>query len=193
MSNEGDGDLTQEQLEADLELPENFEELDEETQKTVKTAIAQKKHFRDKATKSQQDFENYKNENPPKETPKEEPKGGEGGTHDGEGDETKKRLDNLELSEKKRQFGFKHNLSPVEVDRVFQINPNPTEETLDDPFVRGGLKSVRAAQKAKDGTPPPSNSSHVTVPKKPLNKMSDSEKNEHLKNVLDKKKQQMGG
>ena len=68
-------------------------------------------------------------------------------------DELKKTVSDLALAEKKRQFGYANGLSPEETDAVFRINPNPTKETLDDPFVKGGLASIRASKRVSDNTP----------------------------------------
>ena len=68
-------------------------------------------------------------------------------------DELKKTVADLALAEKKRQFGYANGLSPEETDAVFRMNPNPTKETLDDPFVKGGLASIRASKRVSDNTP----------------------------------------
>lgn len=63
------------------------------------------------------------------------------------------RLSNLELLEKKRQFGYEHSLSPDETDAIFKINPNPSKEDLDNPFIKGGLDALRAKKRIADNTP----------------------------------------
>lgn len=62
-------------------------------------------------------------------------------------------VEQLKLSETKRQFGYKHNLSPLEVDKVFSIDSNPSKETLEDPFVKAGLQALRRQSKVKENTP----------------------------------------
>jgi hypothetical protein len=59
----------------------------------------------------------------------------------------------LQLAERKRQFGYEHGLSPEEADAVFKLTPNPTKEVLDDPFVKGGLASLRAKKRVAENTP----------------------------------------
>lgn len=59
----------------------------------------------------------------------------------------------LQMAEKKRQFGYEHGLSPEETDAVFKLSPNPTKEVLDDPFVKGGLASLRAKKRVAENTP----------------------------------------
>ena len=67
--------------------------------------------------------------------------------------ELKKTVDGLAFSEKKRQFAYEHGLSPEETDAVFKINPNPTKEVLDDPFVQGGLAKLRSKSRVENNTP----------------------------------------
>lgn len=67
--------------------------------------------------------------------------------------DVKETLKQLTLAEKKRQFGYKHSLSPEEVDAVFRINPEPNEETLKDPFVEGGLAKLKSQKRIEDNTP----------------------------------------
>lgn len=64
----------------------------------------------------------------------------------------------LELAEKKRQFGYEHGLSPEETDAVFKLNPKPTKDDLNNPFVKGGLEAIRAQKRISENTPSPSNS-----------------------------------
>lgn len=64
-----------------------------------------------------------------------------------------KDLNSFKTSERKRQFGYEHSLSPEEVDAVFRLDPNPTAKTLKLPFVVGGLAQIRAARNADDNTP----------------------------------------
>lgn len=66
------------------------------------------------------------------------------------------RLSRLELAEAKRQFAWEFSLSPEETDKVFSITQNPTKETLNDPFIKAGLKAVRAAKSVAEATPSPS-------------------------------------
>ena len=68
-------------------------------------------------------------------------------------EDTKKTVASLALAEAKRQFGYANGLSPEETDAVFRINPNPTKETLEDPFVKGGLEAIRAKKRVENNTP----------------------------------------
>lgn len=67
--------------------------------------------------------------------------------------ELHKTVAELALAEKKRQFGYANGLSPEETDAVFRINPSPTKETLEDPFVQGGLNNLRAKKRVDNNTP----------------------------------------
>jgi len=72
-------------------------------------------------------------------------------------DSLKETVAQLALSEKKRQFGFQNNLSPEEVDFVFQMSGgNPSKETLDNPFVKAGIESYRSEKRASNNIPSPS-------------------------------------
>lgn len=59
----------------------------------------------------------------------------------------------LQLAEKKRQFGYEHGLSPEEADAVFKLSPNPSKEVLEDPFVKGGLAALRAKKRVAENIP----------------------------------------
>lgn len=66
---------------------------------------------------------------------------------DGKEDPNASRIDRLEQSDTKRQFGYEHGLSPEQTDLVFKFNPKPSAKTLEHPFVKGGLAAM---QKKKD-------------------------------------------
>lgn len=64
---------------------------------------------------------------------------------------TVKRLASIE---DKRQFGYEHGLSPEETDSVFKFaSGKPTKETLEHPFVKAGIESLRASKRVADNTP----------------------------------------
>lgn len=90
-------------------------------------------------------------------------------------DDVKSTVAQLKQAEDKRQFGYEHNLSPEEVNAIFKINPNPTKETLDDPFVKGGLERIRSQKRVDANTPRTSSrsgslSSLKNASKKPASK-----------------------
>lgn len=68
-------------------------------------------------------------------------------------DDIVKSVKSLEFAEKKRQFGYQHGLSPEETDAIFAFNPNPTKETLTNPFVEGGLAKLRSKKRVEENTP----------------------------------------
>lgn len=76
-------------------------------------------------------------------------------------EEVVSRLSNLELAEKKRQFGYENSLSPSQTDKVFALNQNPTKETLKDPFVKAGLDAIRRQERLENNTPSTSAKSGV--------------------------------
>lgn len=59
----------------------------------------------------------------------------------------------LRVSELKRQFAYANNLSPEEVDFVFRVDSSLSKNTLDDPFVKGGLEKFRQAKQANANIP----------------------------------------
>jgi hypothetical protein len=102
--------------------------------------------------------------------------------------DVKKTVKELQLAEKKRQFGYEHGLSPEEADAVFKINPNPTKDVLEDPFVKGGLSAIRAKKKVEDNIPKSSRSASFQLPKKEGVTAEDKQKafEEYLKEKLTK-------
>jgi hypothetical protein len=90
-----------------------------------------------------------------------------------------KTVEKLELAERKREFGYENGLSPAETDHIFKINPNPTKELLEDPFVKGGLQALRAKKRVEDNTPSNSQRSPTfQLPKKA--DMTPDEKQQHF-------------
>lgn len=82
-------------------------------------------------------------------------------------DDIKQTVQSLKLAEDKRQFGYQNGLSPEETDYLFRFNPNPTKELLDDPFIKGGLQTIRAKKRVEDNTPSTSSRSpRFELPKK---------------------------
>jgi hypothetical protein len=68
-------------------------------------------------------------------------------------DDIRKTVEKLSVAEAKRQFGYENGLSPEETDAVFGFNPNPTKETLKNPFVEGGLAKLRSQKRVNENTP----------------------------------------
>ena len=97
--------------------------------------------------------------------------------------DVRKTVAQLALAERKRQFGYEHNLSPMETDAVFRLNPKPTSDTLKDPFVQGGLEKLRAQQRVKDATPSSSGRSQ-TINGKSLQDMDDNEANKNYSTLV---------
>lgn len=83
----------------------------------------------------------------------------------------------LKLAERKRQFGYRHNLSPEETDKLFRFTPadGDPEETLKDPFFETALSESRKAARAADATPSSSNRS-VKVEGKTFAQMTPEER-----------------
>lgn len=170
--------------ELDLELDINEEELETEddnvtiSKKELQTLKAQREHWREKANK--------KDEPVKQETPK--PVEDKSATPP---DDIKQTVQELALAEKKRQFGYSHGLSPEETDAVFRLNPNPTKETLDDPFVKGGLANIRSKKKVEEATPSSKRRS-FSLTSKEFKELPKEEQNasyqEHLKELVKQKR-----
>lgn len=75
-------------------------------------------------------------------------------------DDVIKDVQELKLSEKKRQFGFRNSLSPEETDKLFKYagQEDPTE-TLKDPFFQSALSAMREKTKTEQAIPSSSNRS----------------------------------
>jgi hypothetical protein len=77
-------------------------------------------------------------------------------------DEIVTTVKNLELIEKKRQFGYENSLSPEETDFIFKFASNaPNKEILENPFIKSGLEGFRATKRLEKNTPSPSGGSSV--------------------------------
>jgi len=96
------------------------------------------------------------------------------------------RISNLELAEQKRQFGYEHGLSPVETDRVFSLDSEPSEKTLKDTFVKAGLKALREKAKLANNSPAISAKSSVLNRVK-IKDMSTEDKDKALQNFIKSK------
>lgn len=118
----------------------------------------------------------------PKETLTKQPKTSVEDTED-----IRETVKTLAVSEKKRQFGYKHGLSPEEVDAVFRIDPNPTKETLEDPFVKGGLGNVKRMKRISDNSPSPTSKSS-SIGTMDFNKLDEHQKQAKFEEYMKSKK-----
>lgn len=91
----------------------------------------------------------------------------------------------LKLSERKRQFGYEHGLSPEATDKVFSINPNPSKETLKDPFIQAGIKAIERQKKVSLNTP--SSSAKAPTNSEAFHKKSDVERQQEFEKYMAKK------
>lgn len=162
---DGAGNLTNlEELTVD-EVATAYAEKNREIFDRAKQAESKEKEALSLADKAKQDLEAVKGKVNPKELE--------------EVQSVKETVSKLELAERKRQFGYEQELSPDETDAVFKINPNPTKETIDDPFVKGGIEALRAKKKLADNTPGTSHSSSFAAGKN-LETMTPAEKQEEF-------------
>lgn len=114
-------------------------------------------------------------------------------TGKGEEDVNVSRLNALELSNAKRDYGYEHHLSPREVDLVFKFaDGKPTSKTLNHPFVKGGLEQLRSKNNLRENTPSGAGSSSFEVEGKKFNELDSRGKQDNFKSlqktILSKKK-----
>lgn len=154
-------------------VEDNLDDLDYDTlkervvagQKREKTLDAQRIAYKEKLAKAQQSKSQPKTEEPVAPSVEE-------------------RLSNVEHLELKRQFGHEHGLSPVETDAVFKHNQNPTKETLDEPFVKGGIEAVRTKDRVDNAIPSSSPSSRK-VNGKTFSDMTPDERKANYKDLME--------
>jgi hypothetical protein len=87
------------------------------------------------------------------------------------------RMSKLELSEKKRQFGYRNGLSPEETDRLFKFAGDEDPHiALKDDFFQAGLSAFRNKQKVNNAIPSSSNRNRAVVEGKTFADMSAEER-----------------
>lgn len=92
------------------------------------------------------------------------------------------RLEAIEISNAKRDFGYQNNLSPVETDLVFKFaNGKPTAKTLEHPFVKGGLEQLRTSSNLKNNLSSGSGASTFEVEGKKWEDLKPDEKQNNFK------------
>jgi len=96
------------------------------------------------------------------------------------------KVSKLEFVQRKREFGYEHNLSPAEVDKIFALNANPTKEFLEDPFVKSGLSGLRAKQRVENAIPSGSGRGRK-VNGKTMMEMTDDERRANWSEIIGKR------
>ncbi len=87
------------------------------------------------------------------------------------------RLQAIEISNAKRDFGYNNSLSPAETDLVFKFaNGKPTAKTLENPFVKGGLEHLRTSNNLKNNLSQGSGASTFEVEGKKWDDLKSDEK-----------------
>lgn len=91
-------------------------------------------------------------------------------------DEVMSDIRSLKLAEAKRQFGYKHSLSPEETDKLFKYAGNDKpEDALKDPFFQSALESYRREKSVKEAIPSSSNRA-ISVEGKSFKDMTSEER-----------------
>lgn len=167
-------DLGNLELDDDIDYDTLKEKYDDVIKKS-KTLFAQKEHFKTKFQKASE----QKREETPQINKKD--------TVDPD-DDIKLKVNNLELAETKRAFGYENNLSPKETDYVFRFagNSDP-KQALEDPFIKAGIEAMRSEEKVKNATPSSGGSSGKFTPPKIGDKASESEKQDAFQKFMSKK------
>lgn len=160
--------------ELDLDLEETQEEASPEAQDDVE---ALKQRLADVEAKNKQLYARLKK--PTAEKPKLQSSSIDGI------DEIKSTVSQLAMKDKMLDFGLEYGLSREEVQAVFRINPNPSKETLEDPFVKGGLQAIRA-KKSLENAIPSSSKRSPTVDGKTWTEMSKEERAKNYSTVMKK-------
>lgn len=89
-------------------------------------------------------------------------------------------INEMKQAENKRQFGYENGLSPKEVDLVFKYDPKPTNATLKDPFVEGGLERLRTQAGVSKNIPRGSSARTVKINGKTWDEMKPDEKKANI-------------
>lgn len=166
----------------DSQTPDEEMDLDlEETQEEVSPVAeegteAYKQRIADLEAKNKQLYARLKKPTPEKPKLTQSPEGI---------DDIKATVSQLALKDKMLDFGLEHGLSRAEVNAVFKLNPNPTKETLEDPFVKGGLQAIRAKTSVQDATPGSSKRS-PTVSGKTFAEMTKEEREKNWSTIITK-------
>jgi len=64
-----------------------------------------------------------------------------------------KTLQETQLLERKRNFGYEHGLSPKQVNHVFRLTKRPTAKFLEKPHVKAAIEAIKSQEKIAKNTP----------------------------------------
>ncbi len=185
MANEEPGAIPEAELEKDIEVAK-VEDVSKLTPEQVDALIkqrdtlaAQKKHWKGKAIdpatgKPYRDILSARQESPANLTP---PKPADV--------QLEGRVAKMETLEEKRDFGYRHKLSPEAVDNVFsyaQGRGKKPDEVLSDPFVKSGLSALQSQERTRNNVPGPSHRL-ATVEGKSFGQMSKDERRANFSKV----------
>lgn len=152
MSEQDNSQLDGTNLDTDNDLEINLEEeIEDDSQDELAKKDEIIKQLTARAKKAEAISKNFKNKEPKEK----------------ESDDIAQTVQELKLAETKRQFGYSNNLSPEETDYIFKVNPTPSSELLNDPFIKGGLDAIRKVKRVDANTPASgSRSPKFQLPKK---------------------------
>lgn len=133
----------QEEKKEEQEKSDEEELSKEEMEQKLKELEAQKKHWREKAQDSESD-EDDSDSSQDSSTQEVNPE---------KLNQLEEEVQQVKRSEKKRNFQHKHNLSPEQVDFLFNRADGDPEEELDNPAMQAALNEIESQQKVEDNTP----------------------------------------
>ena len=97
-----------------------------------------------------------------------------------EDSDLRKTVNKLELAERKRQFQYKHNLTPEETDYIYRFaGKEDLDKMLEHPFVKAGLEAIRAQKRVEEAIPSSSSSSR-TIEGKSWSELSTDERKKNF-------------
>lgn len=103
-------------------------------------------------------------------------------------DEVTSRIDKLEISERKRQFGYRHNLSPDETDLLWRMSGDKTpDETLKEQDFQDVLESRRRRARVAEAIPSGTNRT-VSVEGKSFKEMTPEERQKNWGKITGREK-----
>jgi len=165
----------------DLSEEELREQLKEKDKK-VKELDAQRKHKHKKLEKLKEELEGDGEDSSQEDSYTQE-------VNPDKINQLEEKVTKVERSNQKRNFQYRHNLSPEQVDYLFdKIDGDPKEE-LENPATQAALNSIASQKKVEDNTPSSSSNKFSTAQKKDDKNRGDKSKTEKQKEYEKRQKE----
>lgn len=159
---EEDADDSQNNDSDDQEEDESDDDQDEDSDDSDDDEDSDEDDDKPVTRKELRDFlkKNSNNQNANRRVHSKDRKNDRGNRPNSQSSKTDERLASLEkaqrksaLIEAKRNFGYENNLSPKQVDVVFNMTKRPTKKFLDIPYVKAALDTIAKQANVRDNTP----------------------------------------